>query len=80
MVCGALAWTDPRDESTIFPHVVGNFIRVEDNRDIKVSKENNTDRVKKRVQRLAPAQPTNQVSEVAVVAQPVSNGLRQSQN
>src|SRR5205807_8848263 len=75
-----LAWTNAGDEPAIFPHVVGDFTWIEHNRHVKVCEKDNADRIQARVQRFSPAQRVNHLAEVAVVAQSISDRLRERQN
>src|SRR5580693_2863307 len=80
VVGGSLTRPNARNKPAILPHVVGNLVGVEDDRHIEVREENNAHRIKKRVERLAPAQPVDQISKVPIVAQAISHGLRHGQN
>src|SRR5579863_2062690 len=75
VIGSALARPDARDKSAILPHVVGNLVGVEDDGDVEVGEENNSNGVQERVQRFTPAQPVNQVAKITVVAQAISHGL-----
>src|SRR5438270_10420602 len=55
-VGGATAGANAGNKPAILAHVVGYFIRVEDNRHIEVGEEDDTHRVEKLVQGLAPSQ------------------------
>src|SRR5580692_12422915 len=80
VVGGSFTRPDAGNKPAILPHVVGNLVRVKDDRHIEVCEENNAHRIKKRVERLAPAQPMDQIVEVPVVAQAISHGLRHGQD
>src|SRR5258705_4176798 len=56
VVCGTFTRPNARNEPTILPHIVRNFVGVEDNGNIKVRKENDAKRVNHSVQRLAPVE------------------------
>src|SRR3984957_7375273 len=77
---GALARTNAGNKSAILAHVVGDFARIEDDRDVEVSEEDNSYRIENRIERLAPTQPADEIPEIAIVAQTVADSLRQSQN
>ena len=49
----AFARPDARNESAVLPHVVCNFIRIENDRRIEIAEENDADDVQQVVQRLA---------------------------
>src|SRR5579872_220937 len=80
VISGAFARAYARNKSAVLPHIVGNLIGVEDDRHIEVGKENNSYGIEKCVKRFAPAQPMDQITKIAVVAQAVSHGLRHGQN
>src|SRR6516164_5265150 len=72
--------SDPGDEPSVLSHVVSNFVRVEDDGDVEVGKEDDSHRVEEGVERLTPAQPANQIAKIAIVAQAIPYGLRHGQN
>src|SRR5258708_16971654 len=69
---------DARDKATVLTHVVGDFIGIEYDRNVKVSEENDRHGVQHGVQRLTPLQRLDQRSEIAVVAQTNEKRLRNS--
>src|SRR5262245_54639035 len=80
VVSSALAGANAGDEPTVLAHVVSHFAWVENNRNVEVSEKNDSYRVQKRIQRLAPTQPANDVAEVAAVLKPCKYRLRQGQD
>src|SRR5579863_4290970 len=80
VIRGTLAGPDPRNESAILPHIVGNLIRVEDNRHVEIRKEDNPYGVQHRVERFAPTQCPDQIAKIAIVLQPLQHHLRHGQN
>src|SRR5690242_9586201 len=55
MVSRPLAWADAGNESSLLPDVICNFVRIVNNREVEVGKEDNQDDVSQRIKRLAPA-------------------------
>src|SRR5947209_443345 len=52
VIRSSLSGTDTWNKSPILPHVVGNFVGVEDNRHVEICEENNSDCIQQSVERL----------------------------
>src|SRR5438874_6043712 len=63
----AAARADSGNESAVFAHVVGHFVRVENNRNVKIRKEDDANTIEECVKRLAVGQPVRDRVKVAVV-------------
>src|ERR1700733_1491366 len=79
-VGGALAGANARDKSAPLPHVVGDLVRVEHDRDVEVGKENDAQAIEQRVERLAPAHRVEDRANDFVVLEGSTHHLRQCQD
>src|SRR2546430_6581467 len=80
VIGSSLSGTDTRNESAVLPHVVSNFVGVENNRYVEVCEKDDSYCIQQSVERLAPAKGVHHRSEIAVVPQSVTYRLRQRQN
>src|SRR3954452_3411736 len=72
-VCSAASGTNTRDKSAVLTHIVRDFARIEHDRDVEVCEEDDPDGIQDGVKRFAPAEPADEISKVAAVAQSVTN-------
>src|SRR5262249_30556328 len=64
----AFPWSNARNKSAILPHVVCDFIRVENDRRIEIAEENDARQVQQVVQRLTNLDGINKRSQILVLA------------
>src|SRR5207245_11287560 len=67
VIGSAAARADAGNESAVFAHVVGHFVRVENNRNVKIRREDDANTIEECVKRLAVGQPVRDRVKVAVV-------------
>src|SRR5579883_996259 len=78
-VSSPLPWANTWNKASVLAHVVGNVVRVEDNRHIEVREKDDAEHIQNRIKRLAPGQVPNQWPEEPIVFQEEAGSLWQGQ-
>src|SRR5215467_6880948 len=79
-ICGAPAGANAGDKPSVLAHVVGNFVRIKDDGNVKVREKDDAHGVQKFVERLTPAQPVQNRSDYLVRVPGEKRGLGQGQD
>src|SRR5437660_9635963 len=81
VIGSAAARADAGNESAVFAHVVGHFVGVENNRNVKIRKEDDANTIEECVEGLAVGQPVRDGVKIAVVLEEsTANHRRESKH
>src|SRR6516162_8062197 len=75
-----LSGTNTGNKSTVFPHVICDFVRIEDDRCVKVTEENNPEHVQHVVEWLTEPERIGNRAEESILSYDKSESLREGQN
>src|SRR5689334_23120115 len=76
---GSLSGTNSRNKSAVLPHVVRNFVGIENDRRVEVTKKDDTDNVQQVVDRLPDPQGRGNRLQIVILGNK-TKGLGESQN